>query len=152
MLDFMPDQRRRRWARLAELDQHWVNVVCLLVVLTGHICVLHITECEDIKTVAQLIEPADDLVTVDHFPGSKPPPPPSPPQRGLRSSEPCGGRCCRYKSWVPPHLYLSTVQRSYLVTLITKAIDTTSISHKTLWLRCWRGDISIFFYKKTRLF
>ena len=71
MLVFMPDQRRRRWASLAELDQHWVNVVCLLVVLTGHICVLHITECEDIKTVAQLIEPADDLVTVDHFPGSK---------------------------------------------------------------------------------
>ena len=52
-----------------ELDQHWVNVSCLLGVLTGHICVLHITGCEDIKTVAQLIEPKDDLVTVDHLPG-----------------------------------------------------------------------------------
>ena len=54
-----------------ELDQHWVNVSCLLGVLTGHICVLHITGCEDIKPVAQLIEPKDDLVTVDHLPGSK---------------------------------------------------------------------------------
>ena len=63
------------WARVAnggpELYQHWVNVSCLLGVLTGHICVLHITGCEDIKTVAQLIEPKDDLVTVDHLPGSK---------------------------------------------------------------------------------
>ena len=37
-----------------ELDQHWVNVSCLLGVLTGNIYVLHITRCEDIKTVAQL--------------------------------------------------------------------------------------------------
>ena len=63
------------WASVAdggpELDQHWVNVSCLLGVLTGHICVLHIAGCEDIKTVAQLIEPNDDLVTVDHLPGSK---------------------------------------------------------------------------------
>ena len=63
------------WASVAdsgpELDQHWVNVSCLLRVLRGHICVLHITGCEDIKTVAQLIEPKDDLVTVDHLPGSK---------------------------------------------------------------------------------
>ena len=42
-------------------DHHWVNVSCLLGVLTGHICVLHITRCEDIKTVAQLIEPKDVL-------------------------------------------------------------------------------------------
>ena len=66
------------WASVAdgepELDQHWVNVSCLLGVLTGHICVLHITWCEDIKTVAQLIEPKDFT------------------QRGLSlSSEPCGG-------------------------------------------------------------
>ena len=46
-----------------ELDQHWVNVSSLLRVLTGHICVLHIKGCEDNKTVAQLIEPKDDLVT-----------------------------------------------------------------------------------------
>ena len=63
------------WASYAdgglELDQHWVNVSCLLGVLTGHICVLHITGCKDIKTVAQLIEPKDDLVTVYHLPGSK---------------------------------------------------------------------------------
>ena len=63
------------WASVAdvgpELVQHWVNVLCLLGVLTGHICVLHIIGCEDIKTVAQLIEPKDDLVTVDHLPGSQ---------------------------------------------------------------------------------
>ena len=44
---------------------------CLLGVLKGHTCVLHITGCEDIKTAAQLIEPKDDLVTVDHLPSSK---------------------------------------------------------------------------------
>ena len=49
-------------------------------------------------------------------------------------------------------LYLSTVQRSHLVTLITKAIDTTSNSYQPLWLRCWRGDISSSFLQKTRLF
>ena len=63
------------WASVAdggpELDQHWINVSCLLGVLTGHICVLHITRCEDIKTVAPLIEPEDDLVTVDHLLCSK---------------------------------------------------------------------------------
>ena len=31
---------------------------------------LHITGCEDMKNVAQLIEPKDELVTVDHLPGS----------------------------------------------------------------------------------
>ena len=30
-----------------------------LVFAGNHICVLHITGCEDIKTVAQLIEPKD---------------------------------------------------------------------------------------------
>ena len=63
------------WASVAnsgpELDQHWINVSLLLGMLQGHICVLHITWYEDIKTVAQLIEPKDDLVTVDHLPGSK---------------------------------------------------------------------------------
>ena len=34
-------------------------------------CGLHIAGCEDIKTVAPLIWPKDDLVTVDHLPGSK---------------------------------------------------------------------------------
>ena len=63
------------WASVADggpkLDQHWVKVSCLLGVLTGHISVLHITGCEDIRTVPQLIESKDDLVTVDHLPGSK---------------------------------------------------------------------------------
>ena len=36
---------------------------------------------------------------------------------------------------------------SYLVTLITKAIDTTSNSYQPLWLRCWKGDIFSFFTK-----
>ena len=63
------------WASVAdggpELDQHWVNVLCLLGLMTGHICVLHITGCEDIKTVVQLIAPKFDLVTVDHLSCSK---------------------------------------------------------------------------------
>ena len=63
------------WASVAdggpELDQHRVNVSCLLEVLKGHICVLHITGCEDNKTVAQLIVLKDDLVAVDHLTGSK---------------------------------------------------------------------------------
>ena len=79
-------------------------------------------------------------------------------QRGLRSSEPCGGRRCRYKKRVPPHqntcsLYLSTVQMSYLVTLITKAIDTTSNSYLYLYGYTAGGETYPgFFYKKTRLF
>ena len=38
---------------------------------------------------------------------------------------------------------------SYLVTLITKAIDITSNGYQPLWLRYWRGDISSFFLQKT---
>ena len=45
---------------------------------------------------------------------------------------------------------VSTVHRSYLITLITKAIDTTSISYQPLWLCCWRGDISSFLFTKNR--
>ena len=64
------------WASVAdggpELDQHYVNVSCLLGVLRGHnYCVLHIAGCEDMKTVPPPIESKDDLVTVDHLPGSK---------------------------------------------------------------------------------
>ena len=33
--------------------------------------ILASTDKEDIETVAQLIEPKDDFVTVDHLPGSK---------------------------------------------------------------------------------
>ena len=60
----MLGQRRRRWTRLGPaLGQR--------LVFDGSVdrvqCVLHIAGCEDIKTVAQLIEPKDDLVrpTVD---------------------------------------------------------------------------------------
>ena len=53
------------------VGQNWISIGCLLGEMTGHICVLLITGCENIKTVAQLIEPKDDLVTVDHLPGSK---------------------------------------------------------------------------------
>ena len=40
---------------------------------------------------------------------------------------------------------LSTVNRSHSITLITKVIDTTSITYQPLWLCCWRGDISSIF-------
>ena len=43
------------------LGQHLVFAV---IVGRTH-CISHIAGCEDIKTVAQLIEPKDDLVTVD---------------------------------------------------------------------------------------
>ena len=73
-------------------------------------------------------------------------------QRGLRSSGPSGEDAVDIKNGfhhIRIHsLHLSTVQRSHLVTLITKAIDTTSISYQPLWLRCWRGDISSFFLQK----
>ena len=59
------------WASVAdsgpELNQHLVFAES---VDRAH-CDLHITGCEDDKTVAQLIEPKDDLVTVDHLPSSK---------------------------------------------------------------------------------
>ena len=62
-------QRRRRWPRIRPaLGQHLLFAGS---VDRPQICVLHITGCEDIKTVAQLIESIDDLVTVDHLPGSK---------------------------------------------------------------------------------
>ena len=44
---------------------------------------------------------------------------------------------------------VSTVHRSHSLPLITKAVDTTSTGYQTLWLCCWRRDISSFFaYKK----
>ena len=43
---------------------------------------------------------------------------------------------------------MSTVHRSHLITLITKAIDTTSISYEPLWLCCWRRYISSFLFTK----
>ena len=102
-----------------------------------------------IKSVAQLIEPKDDLVTVDHLPGSK-------SWHGEASgvANLAGEDAVDIKNEFH-HIKIrsfSTVHRSHLVTVITKAIDTTSISYQRLWLRCWRGDISSFFYKKTRLF
>ena len=76
-------------------------------------------QCEDIKTVAKLIDPKDNLVTVDIKTGS-----------------------------TTSKYIVSTVHRSHLITLITKFIDTTSISYQHLWLCCRRGDFSSFFYKK----
>ena len=64
----MLGQRRRRCVRVGPaLDQRLMFAGCV----ERHICVLPITGCEYIKTVAQLIEPNDDLATVDHLPGSK---------------------------------------------------------------------------------
>ena len=58
----MLGQRRGLWARFAPaLGQH--------LVFAGSVdrphCVSHIAGCDDDKTVAQLIEPKDELVTVD---------------------------------------------------------------------------------------
>ena len=58
----MLGQRSRQWARIGPaLGQH--------LVFAGSVdrphCVSHIAGCEDITTVAQLIEPKDNLVTVD---------------------------------------------------------------------------------------
>ena len=56
------DAGRRRWARIGPtLGQ---NLVFAESVDRPH-CVSHIAGCEDIKTVAQLIELKDDLATVD---------------------------------------------------------------------------------------
>ena len=55
-------QRRKRWSRIGPALRQ--RVVCAGKVDRPH-CVSHIAGCEDIKTVAQLIEPKDDLVTVD---------------------------------------------------------------------------------------
>ena len=89
----------------------------------------------------------DDLVTVDHLPGSK-----------SWHSEVSGVANLAVEDSVDikngfhhikiHSLYLSTVQRSYLVTLITKAINTTSNSYQPLWLRCWRETYPVFFTKK----
>ena len=63
----MLGQPRRQWARSGPaLGQRFVfagNVD------RPHLCFSVL--CEDFKTVAQLIESKDDLVTVDHLPGSK---------------------------------------------------------------------------------
>ena len=64
----MLGQRRRRWTRIGP-------ALCQCLVFAGLVlrphCVLNIAGCEDIKTVAPLIQSKDDLVTVDHLPGSK---------------------------------------------------------------------------------
>ena len=40
---------------------------------------------------------------------------------------------------------ISTIHMSHLITLITKAMDTTSISYQSLWLCSWKGDESLVF-------
>ena len=64
----MLGQRRRRWARIRPaLGQRLVFADS---VERPHY-VLNIAGCKDIKTVAPLLESKDDLVNVDHLPGSK---------------------------------------------------------------------------------
>ena len=139
------------WASVAdggpELNQHCDNVSCFLGVLTGHICVLHITGCEYIKTVAQMIEPKDDLVTVDHLLGSK-----------FWHSEASGVANLAGKDAVDikngfhhfkiHSLYPSTIQRSHLVILNKKAIDITSNSYQPLWYAAAGETCPVFVYKK----
>ena len=69
----MLGQSHRQWARI-----RWARIGPALgqrLVFAGSVerphCVLNIVGCEDIKTVAPPIESKDDLVTVDHIPGSK---------------------------------------------------------------------------------
>ena len=58
----MLGQRRRRWVRIGPaLGQRLVFAES---VDRTH-CVSHIAGCEDIKTVAQMIEPKNDLFAVD---------------------------------------------------------------------------------------
>ena len=60
---------------------------------------------------------------------------------------------CRYKKTgsTTSKYIVSTVHRSHLITITTKAIATKSISYQPLWLCCWRRDISSFFvYKKNK--
>ena len=113
------------WASAAdggpELDQHWSTSRVCWECWQATFCFAH-RLCEDIKTVAQLIEPKDDLVTVDIKTGS-----------------------------TTSKYIVSTVHRSHLITLITKAIDTTSISYQSLWLCCWGETSSVFCLQKTRL-
>ena len=59
----MLGQRRRRCRIGPALGQR--------LVFAGSVDRPLFTWCEDIKTVAQLIEPKDDLVTLEHLPGSK---------------------------------------------------------------------------------
>ena len=64
----MLGQRRRWWTRIGPaLGQRLVFAGFVDRPHYG----LHIAWCDDIKTVGPLIEPKDDLVTVDHLPGSK---------------------------------------------------------------------------------
>ena len=63
----------------------------------------------------QVIEPKDDLVTVD----------------------------------IKNVFHHISDHRNHLITLITKTIDTTSISYQPLWLCSWRRDISSFLFTKT---
>ena len=109
----MLGQRSRLWARLAPaLGQRLVFVGS---VDRPH-CVSYIAWCEDNKTVAQLIEDKDDLVTGDIKTGST------------------------TSKYIVP-----TVHRKHLITLVAKAIDTTSISYQPLWLCSWRETLLVVF-------
>ena len=60
-------QRHRQWARIG--PALFQRLVFAGSVDRPHLCFAH-HGCEDIKNVAQLIEPKKDLVTVDHLPRS----------------------------------------------------------------------------------
>ena len=80
--------------------------------------------CEDIKTVAQLIEHTGDLVTVDI-------------KNGFHHIK-IHSLYCRHES-------LNNIKYKSHLYKNTKAIDTISISYQPLWYCCWRGDITSFF-------
>ena len=75
----MLGQCRRRWTRIGPVlgqrlvfanTKHLYNICTMLVQRRRWEGVLHIAGCKNNKTVALLIEPKDDLATVDHLPGS----------------------------------------------------------------------------------
>ena len=76
-------------------------------------------QCEDITTVAQLIEPTDDFFTVDI-------------KNGFHHIK----------------IHIVYCQQEPLNKIITTTIDTTSISYQPFWLCCRRGDIPSFLFTK----
>ena len=137
-------QHRRRWARIGTaLGQR--------LVFAGSVerphCVSNIAGCEkDIQTVTPLIDSKDDLVTVDHLPTAS-------LDTVLTQASGVANLAGEDAADIKNRFHhikkyiVSTLHRGHLITLTTKAIDTTSIIYQPLWLCCWRGDIA----KKTTL-
>ena len=101
------------------VGQNWVNVSCLLGVLTGYI----VFRTSPVVKILKLLPNWLSLKTIFY----------------CRYKKTCSSTA-KY--------IVSTVHRSHLITLNTKSIDTTSISYQPLWLSCWRGDISSFLSTK----